>query len=336
MIFSKKRAPSQHPSLFLNDTCLTEVPSHRHLGLTFSSDLSWDTHIHNAIGKVIPKLNIMRKLKFRLDRFSLQQIYFSFIRPVLEYADIVWDSLPLRLIRRLENINLEAARIVTGATKLVSHQNLYLDTKWDSLDDRRRKHRLILFHKIVHGKTPSYLRELLPPQHHQIHNYSTRNRSDFEQIHARTNLYRNSFFPDTVKKWNNLPQNVREDNSVSNLKLYLFKDNKQHPYFNTGTRKGQILHSRLRMNCSSLNSTLFHKNISDSPFCSCGSIETARHYLLHCSNFANIRTRTLNQLSQTYDFKTLLYGDPSLTHDENTLIFETVQEYILESKRFDS
>ncbi|KAK3101624.1 hypothetical protein FSP39_004973 [Pinctada imbricata] len=193
MIFSKKRAPSQHPSLFLNDTCLTEVPSHRHLGLTFSSDLSWDTHIHNAIGKVIPKLNIMRKLKFRLDRFSLQQIFFSFIRPVLEYADIVWDSLPLRLIRRLENINLEAARIVTAATKLVSHQNLYLDTKWDSFDDRRCKHRLILFHKIVHGKTPSYLRELLPPQHHQIHNYSTRNRSDFEQFHPRTNLYRNSF-----------------------------------------------------------------------------------------------------------------------------------------------
>ena len=100
MIFSKKRLPLQHPSLFFNGISLNEVPSHRHLGLTFSTDLSWDVHVNNIIGKVIPKLNIMRKLKFRLDRNSLQQIYFSFIRPLLEYADIVWDSLPLRLTRK--------------------------------------------------------------------------------------------------------------------------------------------------------------------------------------------------------------------------------------------
>ena len=31
----------------------------------------------------------MRKLKFILDRQSLEIIYTSFIRPVLEYADVV-------------------------------------------------------------------------------------------------------------------------------------------------------------------------------------------------------------------------------------------------------
>ena len=34
----------------------------------------------------------MRKLKFKLDRKSLQTIYFSFIRPLIEYADVVWNN----------------------------------------------------------------------------------------------------------------------------------------------------------------------------------------------------------------------------------------------------
>ena len=36
----------------------------------------------------------MRKLNFELDRISLQTIYFSFIRPLLEYADVLWNNCP--------------------------------------------------------------------------------------------------------------------------------------------------------------------------------------------------------------------------------------------------
>ena len=61
----------------------------------------------------------MRKLKFLLDRNSLQTIYmyFSFIRPLLEYADVVWDNCTDYEVEELEKIHREAARIVTGATR---------------------------------------------------------------------------------------------------------------------------------------------------------------------------------------------------------------------------
>ena len=65
----------------------------------------------------------MRKLKFVLDRKSLQCIYFSFIRPVLEYADVVWDNCTKYEEDELEKIQLEAARIVNETTKLVSIDN---------------------------------------------------------------------------------------------------------------------------------------------------------------------------------------------------------------------
>ena len=82
----------------------------------------------------------MRRLKYDLVRKSLETIYKSFIRPLLEYADVIWDNCTPQNKIDLELIQLEAARISTGATKLVSVANLYIETGWETLDARRNKH----------------------------------------------------------------------------------------------------------------------------------------------------------------------------------------------------
>ena len=92
----------------------------------------------------------MRRLKFQLNRKSLQTIYISFIRP-LEYADVVWDHGTQQEANELEKIQNEAARIVTGATKLASIQSLLSDTGWESLISRREKHKLVLFYKMINS-----------------------------------------------------------------------------------------------------------------------------------------------------------------------------------------
>ena len=66
----------------------------------------------------------MRRLKICLDRKSLQVIYFTFIRPIIEYGDVVWDNIPQYLKNDLDKIQNEAARIVTGCSKLVSLDEL--------------------------------------------------------------------------------------------------------------------------------------------------------------------------------------------------------------------
>ena len=85
----------------------------------------------------------------RLDRKSLDIIYTFFIRPILEYADIVWCNLTKYQEDELEKIQIEAARIVTGATKLVSHDNLYRETCLETLNPRRKQHKLTLYYKMI-------------------------------------------------------------------------------------------------------------------------------------------------------------------------------------------
>ena len=90
-----------------------------------------------------------------LDRDSLKKIYISFVRPILEYANIVWDNCTQYETNAIERIQLEAARIVTGATRLVSLDMLSKETGWECLPDRRHKHKMCQFYKMINDLTPT-------------------------------------------------------------------------------------------------------------------------------------------------------------------------------------
>ena len=116
----------------------------------------------------------MCTLKRRLDRKSLQTIYFSFIRPIIEYADVVWDNCPQDLKEQIDKIQKESARIVTGCTKLASLDDLAKEAGWESLQDRRLKHKLILYIKSVKGLSPKSLSSSVPQSIGSIIPYSLR------------------------------------------------------------------------------------------------------------------------------------------------------------------
>lgn len=56
---------------------------------------------------------------------NLQAIYLSFIGPLFEYKDIIWDNIQNYLNERLENVQVGATRIVTSGTNLSSKNELY-------------------------------------------------------------------------------------------------------------------------------------------------------------------------------------------------------------------
>ena len=56
----------------------------------------------------------LRKLKYILPKETLNKLYCTYIRPLLEYASEVWDGCTITDSNRLEQVQLTAARIVTG------------------------------------------------------------------------------------------------------------------------------------------------------------------------------------------------------------------------------
>ena len=144
---------------------------------------------------------------------------------------------------------------------------------------------------------PEYLSSLIPPQVNDISRYNLRNSHNIQTIRAKTNQYNNSFLPSTLKDWNNFPIEAKQVNTLGSFKYFLEKDKKYGPkYYYYGNRKAQILHTRLRTGCSSLNLDLFLKNITDTPLCNCGTIENAEHYFFHCRLYQRQRTLLLNEI----------------------------------------
>ena len=81
---------------------------------------SWHQQISYIKEKAWTRINITRRLKFVLDRKSLETIYISLFRPILEYGNEIWDNCQQYEKHDLEKIQIGAARIATGRTKLVS------------------------------------------------------------------------------------------------------------------------------------------------------------------------------------------------------------------------
>ena len=242
----------------------------------------------------------MRKSRTFLDRNSLEKNYISFIRPLMEYANVIWDNEKQNLINKLENIQLDAARIVTGVTRLTSHDSLYEETKWGKLKDRRNNH-----------KTPQYLADLIPKTVGTRHSHNTRQINNIVYINCRTSLYSEYSLPSTVP-WNDLPLPTHNLESLNSFKSLINTENTKVPaHYYVGCRLGQILHARLRMNCSALNAHLFIRNLVESPNCICGTTETVSHFLLDCPRHTTLRQQlffSLLDIPQAISLNLLIFG----------------------------
>ena len=290
LLISRKTNRPLHPQLLMNNEPIKEVSYHKHLGIFLSSDGTWHDHINSITSKAWLRVNLMRKLKFLLDRRSLETIYVSFIRPLLEYADVVWDNCTLYEVNALEKIQLEAARIVTGTTKLVSLEMLYKETGWETLEVRRSKHKLCLFYKMSNNISPEYLSSLVPQPIENTTQYGLRDASNIRPPLARTQLYYKSFLLSTIRLWNDLSPETRD--ALTSFKYQMNKNIQKPPrYFTVGFRFAQIQHTRLRTSCSSLNHHLFSKNIINDPYCQCGSVETTKHYLFECQRYSQLNVK---------------------------------------------
>ena len=338
IILFTNRFFDNYPLIEFGNQAVKFVDQHKHLGLTFCSDGKWKNHIDEIISKSSKMLGILRKLKMLLSRKCLNSMYLSFIRPILEYADIVWDGCTEIESNRLEGIQKEAARIVTGLTRSAKTDNLYTEVGWIPLAERRKEHKLITFFKIVNGFAPTYLIELLPNLVGHNLQYNLRNSLDFSEPFCRLDINKQSFFPSSVLLWNNLPNHIKEINTLSLFKRSITRKPPPVPkYYFIGERKYSVIHSRLRNNCSNLNFDLYTNHLSSSPTCSCSSEEeTVSHYFFHCSNYVNERQVMIQQLNQQnlpVNLESILQGNNVLSEDQNCELFKIVQKFIESSKR---
>ena len=142
--------------------------------------------------------------------------YISLVRSILDYSAIIWDPYYIQDINKLESMQKQAARFITGDYK--SHEEgcvtkMIYDLGLESLQELRSFNRLVFFYKVVEGLVPP-----IPPEEFlQL----TRQK---RQIRAKTyTSFVTSYIMRTAIQWNHLENSVVHAETVEGFKSALHK-----------------------------------------------------------------------------------------------------------------
>ena len=118
------------------------------------------------------------------------------------------------------------ARFVCNEYGFVSVTKLLENLCWPTLQQRRTCNRGIMLYKILNKQVEIPIL----PTIFRPNNLSTRgNNSRFIQLQCHLNCYRNSFFPDAIRIWNSLPQQLIDCSNTDLFRdgIYKYYNSKQ-------------------------------------------------------------------------------------------------------------
>ena len=157
VIFSRKTSSNNlaYPPIKFNNNDISKCPHQKHLRIVLDSKLNFHAHVDQKIKKCNRIIDLIRRLSINLPRNALLTIYKSFVRPHLDYGDILYDKPNNENFQnKLEKDQYRACLAIIGAIQGTSRTKLYDELGLHSPIKRRWCNELIFFYKLVNGLLP--------------------------------------------------------------------------------------------------------------------------------------------------------------------------------------
>ena len=146
----------------------------KHLGLYLDSAMNFSKHAKKAVLVALKGISLLKYV----DRNVLNLYYKLYLRPHLDYGDVIYHNQRTDLIQLIVQVQYKDALIVSGCWQGTSCETLYDELAWKS--------------------PSSYLSDHLPEQSVNI-------TTPFPPIE----MYDNIFFPYCIENWNKLDNSVK-------------------------------------------------------------------------------------------------------------------------------
>ena len=137
------------------------VSNYTYLGVDFSYNGAWDTHIKKLIKKGKQKVNQLNSIISNryINLSARRMLLLSVLRPSLEYGSEVWEGNNSQAAS-LESIMLGGAKRVLGCSSKTSNEAIWGDMGLEFLQGRRDKHKLSWWYKVVNMPLSRYPKQL--------------------------------------------------------------------------------------------------------------------------------------------------------------------------------
>ncbi len=193
----------------------------RNLGMVFDPTLSFDKQISTVVKSSFFQLRSIARIKKMLSMKDLQTIIHAFITSRLDYCNSLFLGLPKSSLNRLQLVQNEAARLLTGTRKREHITPVLASLHWLPVKFRVDLKILPFVFKALHGYAPQYICNLLIP--HST-SRSLQSSSQFllsvPRSHFKTKGDR-AFAVAAPRLWNSIPLHIRSSPSISLFKSAL-------------------------------------------------------------------------------------------------------------------
>ena len=204
------------PTYTLCNQPLLQVNSHPYLGVEIDDNLRWNKHIDNISNKANRVLGMLKRNLSNCPKDVKVTAYKTLVRPILDYASVVWDPHHKCDEDKLEAIQRRAARFCMSDYSYDSSvTDMLLSLDWPTLNIRRKNSRLTMLYKINNNLVSVSKDELIPSNR-----LNTRNNHalSFQIPFANKNVYKYSFYPRTIRDWNALPYDTAHAPTINCFK----------------------------------------------------------------------------------------------------------------------
>ena len=192
---------------------LEVMDSAKYLGVHIHKSLKWNHHINQVANKANNTIAFLRRNLQHCPTNTKSLCYLTLVRPLTEYASVIWDPHTTENINKIEMTQRRAARMVYSDYQRTSSVTTMLtQLGWPTLQARRTQAKAVMMYRVVNQliEIPSTI--LVPI-------ISTRgNNNSYLIPFARTSVYQKSFFPDGIRIWNMLPSEAVACQSVDCFK----------------------------------------------------------------------------------------------------------------------
>ena len=206
---------SHSPSMYtynIHSIDIEPTQDAKYLGVTLHNKLSWNTHIDIIAQKANRTLNFIRRNFKSCNSNIKNRLYTTYVRPSVEFCSSAWDPQTTLNIDKLERVQKRAARFVTGDYRRdQSVTEMMRRLGWTPLRERRARAKAVTVYKATHDMIDIPFKNLPTIQN------GLRNADDYFIPFAHKNVYFNSFYPNTIRLWNDLHDWIKESSSLSDF-----------------------------------------------------------------------------------------------------------------------
>ena len=200
----------------------------RNLGVVFNSALNFENHVSYICKSAYFYIRNIYRMRKYMDKATTDALVRALITSRVDYCNSLLGNVPKYVLHRLQTIQNVSARLICRIPRGHHITPTLKELHWLPIEQRIKYKQLVLTYKIIHGKAPRYLADVL-------HQYAPSRSLRSAQKHLlpvpKTRLKTfgdRAFSVQAPRLWNLLPNDLKLLPSLElfkqHLKTYLFRE----------------------------------------------------------------------------------------------------------------